>query len=395
MQPLEGLKVLDLSESAAMPTCSMMLADMGAEVIKLEQKRGDNFRWIMSGSIAANINRNKKCISVDIRVDQGKEIASKLIKKSDVFLESFTPGVIERLGFGYDVVNKMNPRIIYCSLSGFGQTGPYRDWKGYDVVAQAMSGMMTVTGEEGRPHVRIGTSLIDAGTGMFCAYAIALALMEREKTGKGQRIDVSLFDTAISWMNYWITYYTVTGTLPMRRGSAHEMLTPYQIFDASDKPVFIGVSTDYFWVEFCNIFNVKHLAEDPRFTTNEKRKEHREEIIKLVAETVKHYTGDEILQKLRAAGIPCAPIFSVADVIQDAHAKARDMLVEIDDPKAGKIVITKTPILMSGERGSIRRPAPMLGEHTVEVLGELGYSKAKIQELIDNGVVVQQGQSKK
>lgn len=395
MLPLEGLNVLDLSESAAMPFCSMLLADMGAEVIKLEQQKGDNFRWIMAGAIAANINRNKRCISVDIRVEQGKEIASKLVKKADIFLESFRPGVIDRLGFGYEAVSKMNPRIIYCSISGFGQSGPYREWAGYDVVAQAMSGIMMVTGEAGRPLVRIGSSVIDYGTGMFAAYAIMLALTVREKTGKGQRIDVSLFDTAVSWMNYWITFYSITGKVPERMGSAHEMLAPYQVFDAADKPVFIGVSTDKFWKDFCNIFNLKHLIDDSRFATNEKRKENRKELTSIVSEAVKRQSSDQILEKLREAGIPCAPILTVDEVIGDPHVLARDMIVQIDDPLAGKIKITKSPIFLSEKRGSIRRPAPLLGEHTVEVLSELGYSKAKIQELIDNGIAMQHSQSQK
>ncbi len=251
MLPLDGVKVLDLSHAAAGPCCTMLLADMGADVVKIEPFAGETFRYAGGGTMFVNLNRNKRDVVLDLRSLEGRQIALKLAAKADVLVESFTPGTVDRLGLGYDAISQINPRIIYCSISGFGQNGPYRERPGYDPLAQAMSGMMLATGEPDRPPVRTAASTIDFGAGMFGAYAIAVALLHREKSVKGQKIDVALLDTAVFYMAHFITSYALTGQNPPRLGSANLGFVPYQVFEAKDRFIFIGVSTERAWKGFC------------------------------------------------------------------------------------------------------------------------------------------------
>lgn len=391
MPPLDGIKVLDFTQAAGGPFGGQLLGDMGADVIKIEPLTGDHFRHMLGGAWTAAINRNKRGIAVDLKKPEGKEIILKMAKNADVFMEAFVPGVMDKLGLGYGVIKEINPRIIYCSISGYGQTGPYRGRAGYDVCAQCESGIMAATGEEGRPYVRIGSSLIDYGTGMYAAYGIALALLEREKTGRGQQIDVSLLDTGVSWMNYWITYYSLYHENPPRLGSGHQYAAPYQVFETKDRPMFIGVSTDKFWKSFCQVLNLPELAADPRFATNDDRVKNRAELVPLVQKVIKEYTSAELLEKLDAVGIPCAPVNKIGDMVADPHVQERETVITMEYPGFGKILVPGIPLRLSETPGEIRRAAPLLGEHTVEVLAEAGYTEAEIKQLLEKKVVLQHG----
>lgn len=389
MLSLEGIKVVDFTQAAAGPFCGMLLGDMGAEVIKVEPLTGDHFRAMFKGFWAAAINRNKRSLAVDLRSPEGKEIARKLIAEADVMMEAFVPGVMEKLGLGYEEVKKINPGIIYCSISGYGQDGPYRQRAGYDVCAQCESGLLAATGEEGRPPVRIGASAIDYSTGLYMAFAIMVALRHKEKTGQGQWIDASLLDTAVSFMNYWITIYSVSGENPQRVGSGHAMAAPYQVFESKDSPVFIGITNDKNFKEFCEAFKCEDLAQDPRFMSSENRCKNRGVLIPRVQDALKRFTRQEILEKMTAAGIPSAPVLTVGEMIEDPHVKARNMIVEVDHPGIGKIKIPNMPFRMSETPGTIRRTMPELGEHTLEILKEMGYTEEQAGKLLEEKVILQ------
>lgn len=389
--PLEGIKVVDFTQAAGGPFGAMLLGDLGADVIKVEPLAGDHFRVVLGGAWVAAINRNKRGLAVDLRAPEGKEIARKLVTEADVLMEAFVPGVMDRLGLGYAEVSKINPQIIYCSISGYGQTGPYRERAGYDACAQCESGLMAATGEEGRPPVRVGSSLIDYGTGLYAAFAIMAALRYRDQTGSGQHIDTSLLETGISFMNYWITLYSLTGQNPPRVGSGHAMAVPYQVFATKDVPVFIGVSSERAYQAFCKALNCPELAEDPRFLTNDDRCKNRDALVPLVQDLLKQLTSGEILAKMNAIGIPCAPVLTVGEMMQDPHVKERGMIVEMEYPCFGKIKVPNIAFRLSKSPGAIKRPAPVVGQHTVEILKEVGYSEEQIKELLAKKVVLQHG----
>lgn len=390
MLSLEGIKVVDFTQAAAGPFCAMLLGDMGADVIKVEPLTGDHFRAVFKGFWAASINRNKRSLAVDLRSPEGKEIARKLIAEADVMMEAFVPGVMEKLGLGYEEVKKINPGIIYCSISGYGQDGPYSKRAGYDVCAQCESGLLAATGEEGRPPVRVGGSLIDYGTGLYTAFAIMVALRHKEKTGHGQCIDASLLDTAVSFMNYWVTLYSVTGENPPRVGSGHAMAAPYQVFESKDKPVFIGITNDKNFKEFCQAFKCEELAKDPRFMSGDNRAKNRDVLIPLVQDALKHFTRKEILESMTAAGIPSAPVLTVGEMVEDPHVKARNMIAEVDYPGVGKIKIPNMAFRMSETPGTIRRTMPELGQHTLEILKEVGYTEQQARKMLEAKIILQQ-----
>lgn len=387
--PLAGVKVVDLGQAVAMPFCTMLLADMGADVIKIEPPGGEHFRHAQGGAILMALNRNKRGIALDLRKKEGQEIVLKMVRKADVFAESFAPGTADRLGVGYDKVSQVKPRIIYCSISGFGQTGPYHQRPSYDVIAQAMSGIMMATGEPGRPPVRQAISIIDKTAGLYAALSIVLSLLEQEKTGKGQRIDISLLDTAISAAGYYLTHHSFSGKVPSRMGSAHVAWTPYQVFDTKDKPIFIGVSTDRFWKNFCQALNLDDLGSDPCYSTNDRRLEHRDELVSKISKVCKRYDSAELESKLVAAGIPCGRLLTIAEVSEDPQVQFRQIIEESYYPGVGKVKVVRTPIIVSGELPKTKMQAPQLGEHTSQVLRELGYSAKEIHQLIDRGVAFQ------
>jgi crotonobetainyl-CoA:carnitine CoA-transferase CaiB-like acyl-CoA transferase len=388
MQALEGIKVIDFTQAAAGPFGATLLGDMGADVIKVEPITGDHFRFLMSGAWVPSLNRNKRGIAVNLREEAGKEIVKKLLVEADVMMEAFVPGVMERMGLGYEEVKKINPKIIYCSISGYGQDGPYSTRPGYDVCAQCESGLMAATGEEGRPHVRVGSSLIDFGTGLYAAFGIVNALIYRQKTGLGQKIEASLIDTGVSFMSYWVTYYSITGMNPQRLGSGHQLAVPYQVFETKDVPVFIGVNSVKGFQEFHKVFQIEHLMTDPRFQGYENLMKNRSQYVALVQESIKNFTSKEVMEKMRAAHIPYAPVYKVGEMMEDPHVKARNMILDVDYPGLGKIKIPNFAFRMSESPGEIKRQAPTLGQHTAEVLKEAGYTDAQIMELKEKKLIL-------
>ena len=389
MRFLEGVKVVDLTSAIAGALGTMVLGDMGADVIKIEPPGGEHYRHAYDGAILLATNRNKRGVALDLRTKEGQEIALKLASKADVFTENFVPGTADRLGLSYDKVSQVNPRIIYCSVSGFGQSGPYSQRPAYDPVAQAMSGIMIATGEaDGKPCRQV-TSLIDMTGSLYAVIGILGCLLDRERTGKGQRIDVSLLDTAVSAMNYYITHHSFTGKLPSRAGSGHSAWTPYQAFDTKDSPIWIGVSTDKFWVAFCQALKLDELGSDPRYSRDGGRREHRDELVAKVSEICQQYSSAELESRLAAAGVPCGRLLNVGEVSQDPQIQLRQLIEEWDYPGKGKIKTVRTPLMISGELAETRMQTPHLGEHTSQVLAELGYSEKEIQQLIEKGIAVQ------
>ncbi len=391
---LEGIKVLDLSRALAGPYCTMMLADMGAEVIKLEMPgRGDDSRsWgppFVEGESAyfMSINRNKKSITLNMKSDKSTEIVHKLIKQSDVLVENFRPGAMERLGLGYEQVKAMNPRIIYCSISGFGQDGPYRMLPGFDQVLQGMGGLMSITGEAGGPPIKVGVAIADISGGMFAANGVLVALYNREKTGKGQMVDVSLLDSQVAWLTYRAGAYFASGEIPQPMGSGHPVIVPYQAFKAKDVFVNIAVGNDQLWERFCKAVGLEKVMNDPKFATNAKRVENREEIVKIIGDLIVTKNGEEWLKILTDAGIPCGPIYTVDKIFADPQVLHREMMKELDHPKAGKIKVTGIPVKLSETPGEVKTTPPVLGQHTQEILSELGYSEQDMEKLKEEKVI--------
>lgn len=386
---LAGIKVLDLSHVQSGPTCTAMLADMGAEVLKIEPFAGDQFRQPMEGANFFNFNRNKRGIALNLKTKEGKEIVLKLAKDADVLVENFVPGAMDRLGLGYEALSRLNPRIVYCSISGFGQSGPYRDRPAYEPILQAMSGIMDSTGEPDRPPVRIRPAMIDYCAGANSAFAIAAALFGREKTGRGQRIDVALLDVAIFSMSPYVTQFKRRGELPERAGSAQPSGGAIQNFETRDGLIYIVAGTDYMWKNLCRALNLPEVGNDPQYATRQQRAERRVKIAEIINNETRKYTSQEMETKLLAADVACGKVRNVGEIVQESHVQARGILEEVDYPTLGKIVVVKTPLFFSGKSAPFRRRAPMLGEHTREVLKELGYGEEKIQDLIKKGVALQ------
>ena len=385
---LDGIKVLDLSRALAGPYCTMMLADMGAEVIKVEMPgTGDDSRaWgppFVEGESAyfMSINRNKKSITLDMKGSKALEIIMKLIKGSDVLVENFRPGAMERLGLAYQQVKAVNPRLVYCSISGFGQNGPYRMLPGFDQVLQGMGGLMSITGEPDGPPVKVGVPIADITAGMFAAYGIAIALFTREKTGSGQMVDISLLDSQVALLTYRAGSFFASGEIPKRIGSGHPVIVPYQAFKARDVYINIAVGNDQLWEKFCKAVGLEDIMHDHRFATNAKRVQNRDEVVKAVGDLIATKNGEEWLKILTDAGIPCGPIYTMDKIFSDPQVIHRQMVTELRHPKAGTIKVTGNPVKLSDTPGEPSVAPPLLGQHTQEVLEGLGYSAKEIEEL--------------
>ena len=387
--PLRGIRVLDLSRVLAGPFCSMILSDLGAEVIKVEMPgEGDDTRTYppFIGGLSSyfmSVNRGKKSVTLDLKKAEAREAIYRLAERSDIFLENFRPGVTARLGVDYENIRKVNPGIIYCSISSFGQTGPYASWPGYDIIIQGMGGLMGITGEPGRPPVRVGIAISDIGAGMWAAIAILAALRVRAKTGVGQYIDISLLDGVVSWMTYAAGIYFATGRPPERMGSAHPSMVPYQAFEAGDgKYLLIAAGNDRLWATLCEGMGLKELAEDPRFSTMDRRVENRGELIPILEREFRKRPRDEWLERLRRLGFPCGPVYTLDEVFRDPHVLSRGMLIEMEHPELGVIKQIGPPMKFSETPCTVGSPPPRLGEHTEEVLRAVaGYSDEEIERL--------------
>ncbi|MEW6082877.1 MAG: CaiB/BaiF CoA-transferase family protein [Bacillota bacterium] len=392
MAALDGIKVLDLSRVLAGPYCSMLLADMGAEVVKVEMPgTGDDTRaWgpPFQGGEAAyylSVNRNKKSVTVNMKHPEGLGVIRRLASSSDILLENFRPGTMDRLGLEYDEVKAYNPGIIYCSISGFGQDGPYRDKPAYDLLLQATGGLMGITGEEDGSPVRVGVAILDMGAGMFAALGIITALLERQRSGEGQRLDFCLLDTSVSWLSYMAQNYFATGQDPRRLGSAHPSIVPYQAFPARDGHVVVAVGNDRIWERFCQALGLD-IAHDPRFETNSARVRNREELVDIISRVLSQGGTGEWVKTLEASGVPCGPINLMSDIFRDPQVAHRRMTVEVRHP-SGPLTVLGSPMKMSRTPGEVRTPPPLLGEHTNEVLTALGYTEKEILALREKGAI--------
>ncbi len=392
--PLAGIRVLDLTRVLAGPFCSMSLGDMGAEVIKIEEPgKGDDTRgWPpFAGGEATyflSVNRNKKSLTLNLKACEGQEILRKLVARSDVVLENFRPGTMERLGFGYDSLRRLNPRLIYCSISGFGESGPEASRPGYDLIVQGESGIMDLTGFSDGPPVKVGNSIADLVAGMAAAQGITLALLARQRSGKGQKVEIGMLDVMASLLTYQAGLYWNAGGRPARRGNQHPSIVPYEVFQAKDAYLTLGVANNSLWERCCRAIGRAELAQDPRFDSEAHRVANRGVLIPLLNEVFATRPVGEWLKRLEEAGVPAGRIKSVAEVCESAHLKARGMAVRLPHPKAGGITVMGVPVRLWDTPGAASAPPPLLGQHTEEILTRLlRLPKARVERLRAAGVV--------
>jgi len=393
MQPLSKLKVLDVSQIMAGPFCCMLLGDMGADVIKVEAPgTGDQTRRAMgfrlkgedSGGFLA-LNRNKRSVEIDLKNPAGLEAFYELVKGADVLVENNRPGVAQRLKIDYATLREVNPRLVYASVSGFGQTGPWAKRPGLDLIAQAMSGMMSVMGHPGMPPVKSSVPVADLGAGLFAVYGILSAVIGREHSGQGQYIDVSLFETALALSVWESSEFWGTGQLPVPIGSGNRMSAPYQAVRASDRHFVIGAANQKLWTSLCEVVGCAELLHDPRFADNVLRLKHRQALIEALEQHFARRTADEWVEALLAAGVPAAPIFDYAEALSSEQAQARQMVMDIEHPVEGAVKALGFPIKLSGTPQRVRHPAPLLGQHTEAVLREFGVDGERLAALRARG----------
>jgi formyl-CoA transferase len=394
-QALRGVRVLDLSRILAGPFCTMMLGDLGADVIKVERPAtGDDTRtWgpPFSGGESAYYlccNRNKRSITVDLRKPQGQELVKELARESDVLVENFTPGLVDRFELDYKTLSRLNPRLVYCSITAYGQDGPYRQRPGYDMVLSAVGGLMWITGERNGKPCKVGVAITDVLTGVYASGAITAALLWREREGRGQYIDCSLLDAQVSALANIASNYLVAGQEATRWGTEHESIVPYQVFPTKDRPIAIAVANQKLWVSFCNVIGKKDWLDDSRFESNPKRVENRDTLLPLVAQEMARKSCDEWMETLVEAAIPCGPVNTMESLFDDPQVRHRSMIAEVPHPTIGDLRLTGIPIKYSATPGQVRLPPPLLGEHTEEILSSvLGYPGERIDALRRDEVI--------
>jgi len=393
--PLDGTTVLDFTRVLSGPYCTMLLADMGARVIKIEQPgRGDDTRaWgppFIQGESAyfLSVNRNKESLSLDLKMPGGQRVIAQLLERADVLVENFRPGAMDRLGLGFGTLSIRHPRLVYCSISGFGQSGPRRAERGYDAVMQAEGGLMSITGDAEGPSFRLGVAISDIVTGLFAAQGIAMALLARVRSGLGQNVDIGMLDATAALLTYQAGIYFATGQPPQRMGNRHPSIAPYETFSAADGELVVAVGNDEQWRRFCEVIDKRGLAEDARFATNRDRVNHYDALRPLLAAALKLRPRGDWVTALKAAGVACGSVREVPDVLADPQIDARLMVETVEHVSAGAIRVLGVPIKLSGTPGTVRTAPPALGQHTDRILREdCGLSPAEITTLRASGAV--------
>jgi crotonobetainyl-CoA:carnitine CoA-transferase CaiB-like acyl-CoA transferase len=393
--PLAGVKVLELAQIMAGPTCGLMLADLGADVIKVERvPGGDDTRLMNRPSVQGEsaafmaMNRNKRGIAFNLKLPAAQTALKRMVAQADVLTENYRKGTMEKLGLGYEALKAVNPRLIYCSISGYGRTGPYADKGGFDLIAQGMSGIMATTGEPGGAPVKSGGPVCDINAGLLGALGVVAAYVHRLKTGEGQLVDTSLFEAGIQQTYWQSAIYFATGVAPGATGSAHILSAPYQAFRAADGWLTIGGANQPNWERLVRVLGAPEWLEDARFRSNAERMKNLDALVGLMNARLQTRKVDELIAALEAEGVPCGRINSIAAMAADPQALARDMVVELEHPRAGRTRALGLPIKLSRTPGKVSRPAPLLGQHTREVLAEFGFASAEIEALIANGAAV-------
>ena len=392
--PLSGFVVVDLTRVLSGPYCTMVLADLGARVIKVEHPgKGDDTRhWgpPFLGAESAyflSINRNKESVTLDFKPPEGRELLDRLLARADVFVENFRPGTIDRAGFGWDTVHQKFPKLVYASISGYGQTGPRRDEAGYDAVMQAEGGLMSVTGDPDRPGYRLGVAITDMVAGLYCAQGITAALLARERFGKGQRVDIGMLDTTAALLTYQAANWFATSKVPQRQGNRHATIAPYETFTTTDGEIVIAVGNDGIWERFCAAVDLPELAADPRFKTNKDRMENYDAMRPPIDRAFRTRTSAEWIAILNAAGVANGEVRDIGQMLNDPQLAARNMVATLMHPTVGATKVIGAPIKLSENEASLRTPPPVLGQHTDAVLAEIGYDANAIAGLRAKRVV--------